>query len=80
AIKRFDKFVRKVSKNNTSHCFVLKADIKHYFQEVDHKILLKIIKRKIKDERVIWLIEKILDNCPNSRVQRERERESYREL
>ncbi len=60
AIERFDKFKRIVSKNNTRECFVLKADIKHYFDEIDHQILINIIKRKIKDERVIWLIEKIL--------------------
>ncbi len=76
AIKRFEKFVRKVSKNNASPCFVLKADIKHYFQEVDHKILLKIIKRKIKDKKVIWLIERILKNCANPEIERERERDT----
>src|SRR3989344_5061995 len=60
AIKRFDKFKRKVSKNNTIECFVLKADIKHYFEEIDHRILVEIVRRKIKDEKVIWLIKKIL--------------------
>src|SRR3989344_5602078 len=60
AIERFDEFKRIVSKNNTRECYVLKADIKHYFEEIDHNVLIKIIKRKIKDEKVIWLIEKIL--------------------
>ena len=76
AIERFDQFKRKVSRNNTRNCFVLKADIKHYFQEVNHEILLKIIKRKIKDEKVIWLIEKILKNCTNPEIQREKERDA----
>ena len=61
AIKRFDKFIRKVSKNNNYPCFILKADIKHYFQTINHEILLQIIKRKISDEKIIWLIEKILN-------------------
>ena len=60
AIERFDKFKRKVSKNNTQKCFVLKADIKHYFEEIKHDILIDIISRKIKDEKVIWLIRQIL--------------------
>jgi retron-type reverse transcriptase len=60
AIERFDKFKRKVSRNNTKECLVLKADIKHYFEEIDHNILIEIIRKKIKDEKVIWLIEKIL--------------------
>ena len=64
AIKRFDKFKSKIAQKG----FVLKADIKHYFEEVDHKILLNIIKRKIKDKKVIWLINKILCNH-NSKIQ-----------
>ena len=71
AIKRFYKFIRKISRNgkvngwfneNQIKGYCLKADIKHYFQEVDHEILLKIIRRKISDEKVIWLIERILEN------------------
>lgn len=63
ALQRFDYFKRKASKNNTRNCYVLKADIKKYFETVDHNILLNIIQKKIKDERVIWLIQKILNNC-----------------
>lgn len=72
ALKRFDCFKRKVSKNgkklkgvrdNNYVCsYVLKADIKHYFDEVNHEILLKIIKKKIKDDNVIWLIRQVLEN------------------
>ena len=60
ALERFDYFKRKVSKNNTRECFVLKADIKHYFEEVKHDILIGIIKKKIGDEKAIWLIRQIL--------------------
>lgn len=62
AIERFNHFKRIVSKNHSRNCYVLKADIKHYFDEVNHKILVNIIKKKIKDERIIWLIRKIIDN------------------
>lgn len=71
ALSRFDKFKRKVSRNgktngwfnnNQVKGYCLKADIKHYFEEINHKVLLKIIKRKIKDNKVIWLIERILSN------------------
>ncbi len=71
AIKRFDKFKRKVSNNgkilknnfqdtNFVQGYCLKADIKHYFDEVNHEILLSIIKRKISDNLLINLIEKIV--------------------
>lgn len=62
AIKRFYFFIRKVSRNgklngwfnnNQIKGYCLKADIKHYFQEVNHKILLNIFKNKIKDKKVI---------------------------
>ena len=60
AVKRFIKFQRKITKNYSSYGYCLKADIKHYFQEVNHNILTNIIKRKIKDKKVIWIINKIL--------------------
>jgi len=62
ALNRFHKFLRKATKNGRINTFCLKADIKHYFQEVDHGILIDIIKRKIKDEKVIRLISRILEN------------------
>ncbi len=70
AISRFDKFKRKVTSNLKQEAFCLKADIKHYFQEVNHEILFEILQRKIKDEKVINLIVKILQNSAD----RERER------
>jgi RNA-directed DNA polymerase len=51
AVERFDRFKRKVSKNNTRTCYILKADIKHYFDEIDHDTLLKILQKKIKDKK-----------------------------
>jgi retron-type reverse transcriptase len=62
AIDRFDYFKRKVSKNNTIKCYILKADIKKYFDNVDHEILIKILKRNIKDEKLIWLTKQIMKN------------------
>ena len=62
AIERFDVFKRKASKNNTRSCYILKADIRHYFETVNHEVLLNIIRNKINDERVLWLIKTILHN------------------
>ncbi len=68
ALKRFDKFKGEVTYNLKNKAFCLKADIKHYFQEVNHEVLIKIIKRKIKDKKVIWLIKKILKNFPARKI------------
>lgn len=71
ALKRFDEFKRKVSRNgklngwfndNQIKGYCLKADIRHYFQEVSHDVLINIIGRKIKGEKTVSLIEKILKN------------------
>ena len=72
AVERFDYFKRKVARNgklirkpnnkNSVIGYVFKADIKHYFETVDHDILLGILRRKVKDENVIQLVKKILDN------------------
>jgi len=79
AIKRTEKFIRKVSTQRKSPVFLgvqlklcptkqittgfaLKADVRHYFDTVDHKILMGILERNIKDRDVIWLIKLILSN------------------
>ena len=64
AVQRFDYFKRKVSKNNTIKCYVLKADIKKYFEMVKHHILLSILRHKVNDQ-ILWLVRKILDNHQN---------------
>ncbi|MBN2051903.1 group II intron reverse transcriptase domain-containing protein [Candidatus Woesearchaeota archaeon] len=62
AIKKFDDYKRKVSKNNALPCYVLKADIKHYFDSVNHKILIEIINKKFRDKKLTWLIKIMLSN------------------
>ncbi|MBU1245453.1 MAG: reverse transcriptase/maturase family protein [Nanoarchaeota archaeon] len=71
ALERLDYFKRKVSRNgktkgwfdnNQVKGYCLKADIKHYFEEVNHKILLRVIKKKIKCNKTIWLVKQILNN------------------
>lgn len=42
--------------------YALKADIKHYFETLDHEVMMKIISRKISDRRTLWIIKQILDN------------------
>lgn len=51
-----------VKNKNRVKGYFLKADIKHYFDTVSHEILLNILKKRIKDQKFIWIIKKILDN------------------
>jgi len=72
ALEKLDRFKRKVSKNgrlvpyaltnNMIKGYVLKADIRKFFDSIDQAKMIEILKRKIKDERVILLVNKILKN------------------
>lgn len=62
AINRFHVFHRKVSKNNTKTCWVLKCDIRKFFANIDHKILKKILEKYIKDKDIIWLLSRVIDS------------------
>ncbi|MEI6143985.1 MAG: hypothetical protein WCP91_00095 [Candidatus Berkelbacteria bacterium] len=55
-----EKIIREVSRNYTRDCFVMKCDIRKFFGSVDHRILLEIIQRKVKDEDFNWLIKEII--------------------
>ncbi|OGN01937.1 MAG: hypothetical protein A3B91_02605 [Candidatus Yanofskybacteria bacterium RIFCSPHIGHO2_02_FULL_41_29] len=60
ALNRFRSFFRKVSKNNTKTCWVLKCDIKKFFENIDHQILLAILRKYIFDKSIIGLLERII--------------------
>ncbi|HLD12975.1 MAG TPA: reverse transcriptase domain-containing protein [Candidatus Nanoarchaeia archaeon] len=62
ALQRFNQFKEKFRRGGRA----LKADIRHYFDEVDHKVLLSILQKKIKDPQVIHLIKIILNHYHKS--------------
>lgn len=55
ALKRFVGLVR-------SHRYVLQCDIAKYFPSIDHEILKSRIRRKIKCDDTLWLIDSVIDN------------------
>lgn len=61
-VRRLAYIVRKVSKNYTFPCFGLKLDIKRFFSSVDHKILLELLKIKVSDEDILWLLSEVIDS------------------
>lgn len=48
--------------------FYLKCDIKKYFQSVDRNILLNILGKTIKDERLLELLERLIMTGPSSGI------------
>jgi len=77
ALEKLDKFKRKVSKNgqlvphaltnNMIKGYVFKADIRKFFDSINQAKMIEILKRKIKDEKIIWLVIKILKNFDDKR-------------
>ncbi|MBI4992071.1 MAG: hypothetical protein HZB99_02530 [Candidatus Harrisonbacteria bacterium] len=74
-VEALERAVRKVSKNGANPCFILKCDIRKFFDSVDHVTLLSIIKKRIKDSDTIWLLESIIESYKSVTFARERERE-----
>ena len=54
ALSRFITFAR-------SHQYVLQCDVRKYFPSIDHAILKALIRRKIKCQDTLWLIDTIID-------------------
>ena len=54
-------------KSAMAHCkkiwgeyYILKMDVRKYFQNINKEILINILKRKIKDKKLMWLINEII--------------------
>jgi RNA-directed DNA polymerase len=62
AMERFRTFHRRVSRNNTRNCWVLKCDIKKFFANINHTVLTEILRSYIPDEKIIKLLEGIIES------------------
>ncbi|MBU3925058.1 hypothetical protein KJ854_03925, partial [Patescibacteria group bacterium] len=60
AVNRLQGFAAKVGKNNAQKCYVLKCDIKKFFDSVNQDVLVSLIENKVKDFGVIWLVKEII--------------------
>jgi RNA-directed DNA polymerase len=45
----------------TSYC--LKLDVKKFYPNIDHEVLKELIRRKIKDADLLWLLDEIIDSA-----------------
>jgi retron-type reverse transcriptase len=55
AVGRYREFARK-------NRYVLKCDIRRYFQSIDHQILRDILARKIRCKHTLWLVDEIVSS------------------
>lgn len=56
-IDRAQNFIKKYPNG-----FVWRADIRKFFDNVDHDILFRLLKRKIKDGKTLYLLKEIIDS------------------
>lgn len=56
--------LRKVLRDVEATKYCLKLDIKKFYPNVDHDKLKSIIRRKIKDNDLLWLLDLIIDSAP----------------
>ena len=61
AINQFRNYSRKVSKNNTKQCWILKCDFKKFFASIDHETL-RLIVAEHSDEDTKWLLGEIIES------------------
>lgn len=47
-------------KSKWNNYYILKMDVKKYFQNIDKEIMYNILLRKVKDKKVIWLTKEII--------------------
>ena len=68
AINHFRQFGYKVTENNTKSCWVLKCDVKKFFANIHHEILIKILQKYIKDKNILWLLQKVIESFSSGKV------------
>jgi RNA-directed DNA polymerase len=51
-------------KNESETKYCLKLDIKKYYPSVDHAVLKQIIRKKIKDSDLLYLLDEVIDSAP----------------
>jgi len=56
--------VKQALKDEASTAYCLKLDIKKFYPSVDHGHLKQLLRRKIKDQDVLWLLDEIIDSAP----------------
>ena len=59
AVDRYQQLARE-------YAYVLKLDIRRYFPSIDRTILIEQLVRRIKDKSVLDLLQKIIDNGPET--------------
>ncbi len=60
------KYIEKWIKTDGKNCkYILKMDIRHFFESVDHGVLKEWLAKKIRDKRMLHILNLIIDGAGN---------------
>lgn len=66
-LDRTSEFLRRHYRMHGLDGWVLKCDIEKYFDSIDHEILKLVIRKHLKDERVLKMIDEVIDSIPGGK-------------
>lgn len=55
--------VKKALQDKAGTQYCLKMDIKKFYPNIDHEVLKQLLRRKIKDNDLLWLLDEIIDSA-----------------
>lgn len=74
AVIRLQKSLKKVSRSGRRRAYYMQLDIKDFFTSINKEILFNLIKNKIKNQDILWLVKVILFwDCTKSFILRDRQ-------
>jgi len=56
--------VRRALENAEGSRYCLKMDVRKFYQSIDHQVLKEVLRQKIKDKSLLWLLDEIIDSAP----------------
>ena len=68
ALDCFRSFACKESINRTKTVWILKCDIKKFFANIDHGVILGILENHVSDKEIIWLLREIIESFSSTRL------------
>lgn len=60
------EMINRVSENGSRNCWALKMDIRRFFDTIAHSVLKQLIRRRIGNERLLTLVDRIIDSFHQS--------------
>lgn len=63
-IHKLQRNIKRDLKDISGTKYCLKLDLKKFYPSIDHEILKDLLRRKFKDNDLLWLLDEIIDSAP----------------